>query len=274
VNILGRLAPPVTALCIDNFKESLQAEQATAIVAKLFELHHDAMLSTPTGEFVQLIGKVFRNLDTLLPALYGAVIPVVVEVCFAVSFITIAWRTWIGLIQLGLFVVFTVAAYQAAKRKAQRNKDMMHAMLSEWGKILGTATSYERAHFFNNVDYEVAQARECFEKIGSKITAVSSGEHLEGMVLTGVDMYFALIDPPKSIGQEILLPFLFVQLSSMNRRRAELMRNEQLMRGWASQPSEAAASLAPGQLAALSGAQPNARPPAGGRGGAGRAHRC
>merc|ERR1719284_965455 len=112
VNILGRLAPPVTALCIDNFKESLQAEQATAIVAKLFELHHDAMLSTPTGEFVQLIGKVFRNLDTLLPALYGAVIPVVVEVCFAVSFISIAWRTWIGLIQLGLFVVFTVAAYQ------------------------------------------------------------------------------------------------------------------------------------------------------------------
>lgn len=28
-------------------------------------------------------------------------------------------------------------------------------MFSEWGKIMDTATAYERAHFFGNVDYEV-----------------------------------------------------------------------------------------------------------------------
>ena len=53
--------------------------QATALVAKLFELPHRAVASTPTGEFAQLIGKVFRNLDMLLPALYAGILPAVVE---------------------------------------------------------------------------------------------------------------------------------------------------------------------------------------------------
>ena len=49
----------------------------------------------------------------------------------------------------------SAVAYAAAKKKAQRNKDMMAALFSEWGKIMATATSYERAHFFDNVGVEV-----------------------------------------------------------------------------------------------------------------------
>ena len=50
------------------------------------------------------------------------------------------------------------------------------------------AGSYERAHFFNNVEYEVNVARTSFEKMGAKIKAVSRGEHKEAMLLQTVSL--------------------------------------------------------------------------------------
>lgn len=113
INVLGRLAPFASAEAVDALKESLQITQATAVVAKLFELPHDAMLSTPTGEFVQLIAKVFRNLDTLLPALYGAILPVAVEALCAVGFVAYVYG-WIAAVLLGLFLAYSKVAYAAA----------------------------------------------------------------------------------------------------------------------------------------------------------------
>ena len=57
-------------------------------------------------------------------------------------------------------------------------------MLSEWGKILATAQSYERAHVFGNVGHEVATVRGAFARIGDRITALSRLEHREGLSLT------------------------------------------------------------------------------------------
>lgn len=187
VNILGRLTPFLTRMFIDRLKESLQATQATAIVAKVFDLPHSTMLTTPTGEFGQLIGKVFRNLDTLLPALYGAVIPLAVETVVAVMFIGVVYG-WIALVQLIFYLTYTVLSFRMAKRKAQRNKELLMAFMTEWGKLLASAGSYERAHFFGNVDREVKCARTAFENLGKRITAVSEGEHREGMVLMGVSL--------------------------------------------------------------------------------------
>jgi hypothetical protein len=84
LNILGRLSPFLVNLAIDEFKESLQATLATRVVRKIFELEHSAVLMTPTGEFSQLIAKIFRNLDTLLPALYGQILPVGAETMVAI----------------------------------------------------------------------------------------------------------------------------------------------------------------------------------------------
>jgi ABC-type multidrug transport system fused ATPase/permease subunit len=187
VNILGRLTPFLTRMSIDRLKESLQATQATAIVAKVFDLPHSTMLTTPTGEFGQLIGKVFRNLDTLLPALYGAVIPLAVETVVAVMFIGVVYG-WIAFVQLVFYLAYTVLSFRMAKRKAQRNKELLMAFMTEWGKLLASAGSYERAHFFGNVDREVKCARTAFENLGKRITAVSEGEHREGMVLMGVSL--------------------------------------------------------------------------------------
>ena len=58
-------------------------------MVKMFDLPHSAVLTTPTGEFAQLLGKVYRNLDNLLPAFYGAVIPLCLETAVAVVFITV-----------------------------------------------------------------------------------------------------------------------------------------------------------------------------------------
>ena len=187
LNILGRLAPFASKYFIDEFKEKLQEEQATAVVAKVFDMQHGAILTTPTGEFSQILSKVFRNLDVLLPALYGDIIPMIIETMVAVIFISIGYG-FIGAIQLALFLVYTFLSYRAAKAKAERNKDFMTALFSEWGKIVSAAGSYERAHFFNNVDYEINVARTSFEKMGSKIKAVSRGEHKEAMLLQTVSL--------------------------------------------------------------------------------------
>merc|ERR1719394_1643217 len=130
INLLGRCAPYYTKLYIDELKESLQAEQATSIIAKIFDLPHSNVIATPTGEMVQLISKVFRNLDTLLPAIYGAIIPVAVEVVVAFIFITVAYG-WLGCVQLFLFVLYSWISYTAAGKKAERNKDLLNIMLSE-----------------------------------------------------------------------------------------------------------------------------------------------
>eukprot|EP00037_Helgoeca_nana_P017634 m.167052 g.167052 ORF g.167052 m.167052 type:complete len:661 (-) comp24077_c1_seq1:140-2122(-) len=190
--VIGSMVPFIGAMTIDNLKESLQAEQATAVVAKIFDMQYDAMVTTPTGEFVQLISKVFRNLDTLLPALYGAIIPVAIETFIAVIVIGALYGP-ICLMQLGLYVVYTLVAYRSAGRKAQRNNEVMMVMFSEWGKIMDTATAYERAHFFGNVKYEVGRSAASFDRIGVKVTALTSNEHKEGMVLNAISISLTVV---------------------------------------------------------------------------------
>jgi len=206
LNVVGRLTPFASRLLIDRFKESLQAAQATAAFAKLFELPHGAVLTTPTGEFGQLIAKVFRNLDPLLPALYGAVIPIFVETVVAVIFVGVAYGP-ITLVQLALVVIYTLTAYRFARAKAQRNKDMMTCMLSEWGKIMASAGAYERAHFFGNVGFEISATRGRFETMGAKITAVMAGEQWEGMCQTLISLLV--------MAANVVLVFLVVDASTI-----------------------------------------------------------
>lgn len=63
-----------------------------------------------------------------------------------------------------------------AKTKAKRFSECVKVMLKEWGKLLGVATSYERAHFFGNVDKEVEDSKEVFRKISEKFTDVKEGK--------------------------------------------------------------------------------------------------
>jgi ABC-type multidrug transport system fused ATPase/permease subunit len=66
---------------------------------------------------------------------------------------------------------------------ALRNKDMMTAMFSEWGKLLAIASSYERAHFFDRVSYEVSNAETSFQTISTKMSSVLQGTHISSAVL-------------------------------------------------------------------------------------------
>jgi len=120
-NILGRLTPILTNLLVDDFKKNLSVEQATRCIEKLFELEHSATLSTPTGEFAQLIAKVFQSLDKVLPGLYGQMLPVAIET-FVGTIIIATCFGWISIAQPLLFVCYTIVAYKGAKKKAERNK--------------------------------------------------------------------------------------------------------------------------------------------------------
>ena len=190
--VLSMLVPALVLLLIEDLKAELSAYQATGVVAKIFELPHDAMLSTPTGMFVQLIQKVFMHLGTFLPGLYGGVLPMTFEVCAGVLTIGCLYG-WICVPQLALFVIYSCVAYKLAAAKAERNREMMTVMLSEWGKIMDTAGSYERAHFFDNVPLEVANAREAFDKVAIRMKHVVGGEHSEGVMLTGLSMVVVVL---------------------------------------------------------------------------------
>mmetsp|Transcript_2194 Transcript_2194/g.4013 ORF Transcript_2194/g.4013 Transcript_2194/m.4013 type:complete len:507 (+) Transcript_2194:724-2244(+) len=177
---------------IDDIKMQLQVSQATALVQKIFDLEHNAVLSTPTGEFAQLLAKVYTNFDRLLPGLYGQVFPMALETFVAVILISSLYG-WIGVLQLVLFAVITEVSYRQAKKKAERNKEMMGVMFTEWAGLLATVSSYEIAHFFNNVDFEVGKSRKSFTNMGSKLLEVTQGEHKDkafgaaiGMTLTAI----------------------------------------------------------------------------------------
>jgi ABC-type multidrug transport system fused ATPase/permease subunit len=185
--LLSQMMPPVMAMAVDPFKQQLAIAQSTSVVAKIFELEHNAMISTPTGEFAQLLTKVFMNVDKLLPALYGAVIPMWVEVIIAVIFIGLAYG-YVALVQLALFGVYNCLAMMAAKKKAERNAAMLAAMFSEWAKILAIAGSYERAHFFDNVEREVTKARDAFQTMGGKIVHVAKGEQTSKLMLLALSL--------------------------------------------------------------------------------------
>ena len=65
LQVLSRVSPPCNSIIIDQLKGSLQVAHGTSVIRKLFELEHDAMISTPTGKFGQLISKIFMNVDKL-----------------------------------------------------------------------------------------------------------------------------------------------------------------------------------------------------------------
>ncbi len=127
------------------------------------------------------------NISTLLPALFKTIIPMFLEVMVGVVFIAIFYD-YLAAIQFLLFVSFTFASYRAAEGKADRNKQMMMVMFSQWGKILSTANAYERAHYFDNIDYEVGRAREAFDDIGVNMDNVLQRDHSSGAKLNCITL--------------------------------------------------------------------------------------
>jgi len=190
--LLGPLTPFFSSLLINNLKASLQVDQATRVVAQVFALPHDSMISTPTGEFAQLIGKVFQS-DGLVGALYTCVFPTLLETLIAFIFLLCAYG-WIALLQLFLFLAYTLLSYRLAATSADETKKSMAILMSEWGKIMGVESNYEVAHFFGNVDAEVARARASFQAIQAgiqKFQAINWGE--VALKAFGLTMSLALL---------------------------------------------------------------------------------
>lgn len=219
--VLGQLIPFFVSMQLEHLKSELSAAQATAVTAKLFDLPHDAMLSTPTGRFVQLISKVFLNLGTLLPGLYGKVVPMAAEVACATVLVGVLYGP-IALVQPVLLVLYTIISYRAAARKAERNREMMMVMLSEWGSILDRASSYERAHYFGNVGHEVGGARESFDKIAARQMVVLGGDHVEGLVQNAFSLVvmvgygFLVLKSSAVQGVEMLALIMYFSMFAFN----------------------------------------------------------
>ena len=81
----------------------------------LFLQNSDAMISTPTGKFGQLISKIFMNVDKLLPALYGGVLSTILNLLVGVILLGIFFGP-ISFVLIVLYIAFTIAAYRAARQ--------------------------------------------------------------------------------------------------------------------------------------------------------------
>ena len=80
-----------------------------------FLQNSDAMISTPTGKFGQLISKIFMNVDKLLPALYGGVLSTILNLLVGVILLGIFFGP-ISFVLIVLYIAFTIAAYRAARQ--------------------------------------------------------------------------------------------------------------------------------------------------------------
>jgi len=107
------------------------------------------------------------------------------------------------------FFSCTVVAYRSAGRKAQRNEEMMTTMFKEWASLLATVSSYEIAHFFDNVEFEVKKSRSSFEYMGQKILKFTQGEHKDKAVGTGVSLTLL------AFWLTVLLPIVAGEVSSL-----------------------------------------------------------
>ena len=211
LQIVSRVSLPVNSLLIDQLKGCLQVQHGTSVIRKLFDMKHDAMISTPTGKFGQLISKIFMNVDKLLPALYGGVLSTILHLVVGVLLLGIFFGP-ISLALIVLYVAYTIAAYHSAGQAAIRNKDMMAAMFSEWGKLLSIAQSYERAHFFDRVNFEVQNAEKSFETISAKLSSVLQGTYISFAILQVV-----------SIGLTVLCVLVIIPLLANEATSLELI---------------------------------------------------
>ena len=88
----------------------------------------------------------------------------------------------------------------------------MTAMFSEWGKLLAIASSYERAHFFDRVSYEVSNAETSFQTISTKMSSVLQGTHISSAVLqiisTGITVLCVAVIIPALASQATSLELI------------------------------------------------------------------
>lgn len=116
--IVGNVTPFFARISIDELKEGMKVEQALNVVKKLFELPHDTMISTPVGEFAQLMGKTFQ-LDMVVPGLYLTVFPLFAQTLVAVIFIAVVYG-YLAIVQLAVFLLYSFLAYIVAGRKVAK----------------------------------------------------------------------------------------------------------------------------------------------------------
>jgi ABC-type multidrug transport system fused ATPase/permease subunit len=146
------------------------------VVKKVFLLPHDTHISTPTGEFPQLLSKVFQ-LDGIFTHLYNTVFPMLLELAgaFIIFLLMFSGLTndasftpaciYIPVALLLILSVFAWLEYKHALTKSNDKKDAMKGMMKEWGNLMAVVQSYEQAHYFGNVEYEVSRARTSFDRI-------------------------------------------------------------------------------------------------------------
>jgi ABC-type multidrug transport system fused ATPase/permease subunit len=131
----------------------------TAMIAKIFNLPLGEITTTPTGEFTQLLVQNGKITETFHPAFYGIAIPLCVETLFLFIFLSAAYK-YAGMVILVLFVTFSTVGYITALRMSDRSQNELRNGMQMFGKLVGYMASYERAHYFGNVDHTIGLVRD------------------------------------------------------------------------------------------------------------------
>lgn len=141
-----------------SVRTNLQTEISVDMLQKVFELELDEHLSTPTGQFAQLLTTVYTSADDIIPSLFGKVIPANLGLIgLSGGLFYIDWP--IGLCAIGIMIVHVLNAFYNAKKSGKIREERLDKVYQAYSALLDSIKRYQVAHFFNNVSYEVTKVR-------------------------------------------------------------------------------------------------------------------
>ena len=82
ISLAGLVTPSLRNFLMHTLKEDFKSLQVVAVVRKVFLLHHDTYISTPTGEFPRLLMKLFQ-LDRLFTNMCNTLFPALMKLTVA-----------------------------------------------------------------------------------------------------------------------------------------------------------------------------------------------
>jgi ABC-type multidrug transport system fused ATPase/permease subunit len=156
--ILSKLLPYFRNRLLAGVRANLQSEIIADMLQKTFELELDDHLSTPTGEFAQLMTTVYTSAADIVPSLFGQLVPANIGLLgLAGGLFYIDWP--MGVATISLTVVHILNACYGAKKSGEIREALLVNVYEAYGALLDSIKRYQVAHFFNNVSYEIRMVR-------------------------------------------------------------------------------------------------------------------
>lgn len=156
--LLAQILPKIRNMFINPVRANVQKKLTEAMTNKCYELELDLHLTTRTGEFSQALTKNYSTIDKGLPAVFGEIIPIVLETIGTTIALSVIYGP-IGLMQLGILAVYLTVAGLGEMSAKQIREACVTLSYNAYSVVIETINNYQIANQFGNVGYELQRAK-------------------------------------------------------------------------------------------------------------------